>query len=318
MKNNPQMPNPRRAQAGFPLIDAQAGFPLIDAQAGFSLIEMMIAVVIGLLITIVVGNVFLGSKDTFRTQDDASRLAENARYAMSVLNRTVRNTGYAYWQNGTQWKSAWTGKLTAQMAGVNNNTPSLGNSDSLTVAYFGSSSIPGNLASNADGTMLDCLGRKFKDDTTVEPSTSRFYVANGADGRPALWCSVNTPNAQSYANAAQGAVTQRELVAGVTTFQVLYGVDTNDDFSPDVFLPASSVTAAQMLKVVALRIGLILASPNANTTAETDTKTYEVFGPEYAAFAAADPGTVYTPPSSDNKRLRRLYAYTIAVRGRVE
>lgn len=299
MKNAPQIPVHRRVQGGF------------------SLIEMMIAVVIGLLITIVVGNIFLGSKDTFRTQDDASRLAENARYAMSVMNRTIRNTGFAYWQNGIQWKAAWTGKLTPSLAGANNFTPSMGNSDSITVAYFGSSILPGT-AGNADGTMLDCLGRKFKDDTSIEPSTSRFYVAAGADGRPALWCSVNTPNAQSYANAAQPAVDARELVAGVTTFQVLYGVDTDGDYSPNVFLPANLVTAANMDKVVAVRIGLILASPNPNTTAETDTKTYQVFGPEYAAFASADPGTVYTPPSSDNKRLRRLYTYTITVRGRVQ
>ena len=296
---------------------AREGFSLIGAQAGFSLIEMMIAIVIGLLITIVVGNVFLGSKDTFRTQDDASRLAENARYAMSVMNRTIRNTGFAYWQNGIQWKAAWSGKLTAQMAGVNNNTPSLGNSDSITVAYFGSSVLPGTTG-DADGNTLDCLGRKFKDNTAVEPSTSRFYVANGADGRPALWCSVNTPGAQTYNSAAAVAVDSKELVAGVTTFQVLYGIDTDGDYSPNVFKAANLMSAADMDKVVAVRIGLILASPNANTTAETDTKTYQVFGPEYAAFASADPGTSYTPPSSDNKRLRKLYTYTIAVRGRVQ
>ncbi len=299
---------------------AQAGFSRIDAQAGFSLIEMMIAIVIGLLITIVVGNIFLGSKDTFRTQDDASRLAENARFAMTVLNRTIRNTGFAYWQSGTQWKAAWTGpppKATPQMAGVNNNTPALGNSDSITVAYFGSSKVPGT-AGDADGATLDCLGRKFKDNTAIEPGTSRFFVAAGADGRPALFCSVNTPGAQTYNNAAAAAVASQELVAGVTTFQVLYGVDTDGDFVPNIFKAANLLTATEMTQVVAIRIGLILESPNTNTTAETDTKTYQVFGPEYAAFSSADPGTSYTPPTTDNKRLRKLFTYTIAVRGRVQ
>ena len=295
----------------------QAGRSPIDRQAGFSLIEMMIAIVIGLLITIVVGNIFLGSKDTFRTQDDASRLAENARYAMSVLNRTIRNTGFAYWQNGTQWKSAWVGKATPMLAGVNNNTPSLGNSDSITVAFFGSSVLPGTTG-DADGNTLDCLGRKFKDNTAIEPGTSTFFIALGADGRPALWCSVNTPGAQTNANAAAPAVASRELVAGVTTFQVLYGVDTDGDYSPNFYKAANLLTAVDMTKVVSVRIGLILESPNPNTTAEVDSKTYQVFGPEYASFASADPGTAYTPPSSDNKRLRRLYTYTIAVRGRVE
>jgi type IV pilus assembly protein PilW len=284
-------------------------------QAGFSLIEMMIAIVIGLLITIVVGNIFLGSKDTFRTQDDASRLAENARFAMTILNRTIRTAGYAYWQNGLQWKAAWTGKTTAVLAGTNGT--GLGDSDSITVAYFGSSRIPGG-AGNADGTILDCIGRKNKDITTGEPSTSTFFVAAGADGRPALFCTANSPNAQNFNNTPATASVTRELVAGVTTFQVLYGVDVDGDYSPEYYKPAGAVTAALMDKVVAVRIGLILESPNANTTAEVDTKTYDVFGSEYASVGSGDLGTSYTPPTTDNKRLRKIYTYTIALRGRVE
>ncbi len=130
----------------------------------------MVAVVIGLVITIVVSQVFLGNKDAFRTQDDASRIAENARFLQLVLNRTIRNTGYAYWNPnaGAQFKSAWTGKT--QLAGQNATGP--GGSDEVTVSFYGSSQTAGGAE---DGTVLTCHGVGVSDDTTIQPAINRFY-----------------------------------------------------------------------------------------------------------------------------------------------
>src|SRR4051812_17045888 len=63
-------------------------------QRGFTLIEILIAVALGLLITAGLARLFVGSRQTFATTDDISRMQENVRLAMDVLGRTVRAAGY--------------------------------------------------------------------------------------------------------------------------------------------------------------------------------------------------------------------------------
>lgn len=62
---------------------------------GFSLVELMIAATIGLILLGGIGYVYLGSRQTFRTQDDFSRIQENVRYALDQVGVDVRMAGYA-------------------------------------------------------------------------------------------------------------------------------------------------------------------------------------------------------------------------------
>jgi type IV pilus assembly protein PilW len=278
-------------------------------QRGFSLTELMVAVVVGLVLTIVVSQVFLGNKDAFRTQDDASRIAENARFIQLILNRTARNTGYTYWNPGAgqQFKAAWTTPaFKPQLAGLNATGPN--GSDEVTVFFYGSSQVAGGAH---DGTVLTCHGVGVSDNTVINPASNRFFVAvstvaTGGDGRPALFCT------SIYNNIT----VTRELVPGVESFQILYGEDKNADYVPDRWVPANAA-GLDMTKVVALRVGVVLASPNINTATEADTRTYHVFGADYA-LEGSDTGTMFVPAVADNKRLRKLYSYTVALRNRVQ
>jgi len=58
-------------------------------QHGFSLIELLIAITLGLLITVGVANIFLNSKRGYRVQDSIGRMQENSRYAVDFLSRAV-------------------------------------------------------------------------------------------------------------------------------------------------------------------------------------------------------------------------------------
>jgi type IV pilus assembly protein PilW len=62
---------------------------------GFGLIELMVAMTIGLILLGGIGYVFMGSKQTFRTQDDFSRIQENVRYALDTVGVDVRMAGYS-------------------------------------------------------------------------------------------------------------------------------------------------------------------------------------------------------------------------------
>lgn len=70
-------------------------FPLAGKPSGFSLVELMIAITIGLILLGGIGYVYLGSRQTFRTQDDFSRIQENVRYALETVGVDVRMAGYS-------------------------------------------------------------------------------------------------------------------------------------------------------------------------------------------------------------------------------
>lgn len=70
-------------------------FRPLGKSRGFSLVELMVASTIGLILLGGVGYVYLGSQQTFRTQDDFSRIQENVRYALDQVGVDVRMAGYA-------------------------------------------------------------------------------------------------------------------------------------------------------------------------------------------------------------------------------
>jgi len=63
-------------------------------QQGFSLIELMVALLIGLLLLGAMLNAFLSSKVTYSTQSALAKVQENARFAMEIVGREVRQAGY--------------------------------------------------------------------------------------------------------------------------------------------------------------------------------------------------------------------------------
>src|SRR5207245_5649860 len=67
---------------------------LVRRQSGFSLVELMIAMTLGLILSVIIGNVFLGAKESYRTTEDLSRLQENARFAVTHLGRIIRMASY--------------------------------------------------------------------------------------------------------------------------------------------------------------------------------------------------------------------------------
>jgi type IV pilus assembly protein PilW len=63
-------------------------------QSGISLIEIMIALTIGLFLLAGLYQIFISTKQSYRLADAQSRLQENARYALELLNHDIRLAGY--------------------------------------------------------------------------------------------------------------------------------------------------------------------------------------------------------------------------------
>lgn len=64
-----------------------------NQQKGISLVELMVAMALGLVLTLGVTQVFLGSSKTYRTTEAVSYLQENLRYSLARISADVRMAG---------------------------------------------------------------------------------------------------------------------------------------------------------------------------------------------------------------------------------
>jgi type IV pilus assembly protein PilW len=128
----------------------------------------------------------------------------------------------------------------------------------------------------------------------VQVRTAVYFVGTGPDGpvlrRAVLGRTGNT--------AALGA--PEDLIGGVESMQLLFGVDTSGNFSTDAYVPASGVT--DWNRVVAVRIALLLRTP-------------EEYGPQVDTEVYPVAGTLINPVN--DRRQRRVFSKTIALRNRM-
>lgn len=248
-------------------------------ERGFTLIELMVAVTIGLLLTVVVANLFLGSRATYQTTDEVSRMQENIRFAYQLLSRTIHVAGYrsspnTYAIDVPGIAGVFSGANVALLGTEGGGTVP----DSFTVRYHGS----GNAAGTPDGSIVDCTGAEI--DAGVI-TTNTFTIAAGANGGNALFCN-------------NGAAV--EVVPDVENMQILYGEDINGDLVADRYVAAANV--ADFNAVVTLRISLLFRTPNMPASVLPDTTTYDLNGTVVGPF--------------NDTRIRRVFTLNMNLRNR--
>jgi len=67
--------------------------PAPSPQRGMTLIEMMISMLLGLIVVGGVVGIFIANSETHRRTDDLARIQENARVAMQLIGRSMREAG---------------------------------------------------------------------------------------------------------------------------------------------------------------------------------------------------------------------------------
>jgi len=273
-------------------------------QAGLTIVELMVSMTLGLLLTIAIAQIFLGTRQTYASQDENARMQETARFALQLIERELRMSGFV--RNGSTGTYSVASPVIAAADDSNPSGAGLNDSDEFTVRFFGSDDAAGTAA---DNTVINCIGESARLNETV---VDRFYIAAGASGEPALFCRSIRPS-----NTA--VTTDTELVSGVESMQLLFGEDTNADRTADRYLGRNDV-ALDMERVVSVRISLLVRSAQQVATG-ADTRKYNHFGTAYAAAdtpPASDAGAVFNSAGASlDRRLRRLYQTTVALRNRV-
>lgn len=65
----------------------------VNGQGGFTLVEAMVAMVIGLLLAIVAGAIFVESRQSFRLQDNFAQIQEGGRAVLEDVTKELRKAG---------------------------------------------------------------------------------------------------------------------------------------------------------------------------------------------------------------------------------
>ena len=228
---------------------------------GFSLIELMIAIVIGLILLAGLGYLFLGMKRSTETQGSISDIQENGRFALYFLTNEIQNAGWADVEDlGFGFYTSPAFQFDGTTAISDGGAANA--SDRITVRY------------EADE---DCLGNAVSG--IVENS---FYVQDNQ-----LMC------------AGSGGGTPQPLISGVEALHFIYGIDTDNNVSPNKFSRADQIAATERESIVAVKIILLLRSTDDVHPAATS-QSFTIIG-EPAAMTVSD------------RRIRKIFSTTISI-----
>lgn len=304
-------------------------------QRGITLVELMIAVALGTLVTLLAVTLLVASNASFVAQAEAAAVDDAGRFALASLERAARQTGFANWEHeGTAGadpaapphiKGLDAASLSTGGQAIDNpRAAAVNGSDVLALRFAGSG------AGDGDGSVTTCAGVSVG---AGQEGWSIFYVAKSAIGEPELRCKYRGAN-----NWSADAV-----VSGVDTFQVLYGLDT--DAAPDgeanryvtarvidaldaALLPQGASEQARerdrlrrswWKRVASIKVALVLHGARPTRPAsDSASRIFHLFGAAYSGSAGgADPGTrlrVGDMAADLQGRERRSFSSTILLR----
>lgn len=267
-------------------------------QRGFTLIEIMVALMLGLVVIIGVIQVFLGTQQSARIQQAASRMQEDGRIAVNLLTRYIRLAGYTTnpWDKGsTAWAPArglrgfpTSALFTKKGQVISGDTGNINGMDSIRVRYQGAS----------DDSITTCLGR-IVPVTELADITLSLSADDPVNGR-SLQCTDNNTGATE------------PLIGGLENIQIWYGISQDQGSVSGVdaagrltgattYLTAAEVTANKLWdRVISVQISLLVRSDQDRLASQPQTYTFPI--------------TNNTPTTPTDQRLRYVMGATTNIR----
>lgn len=195
---------------------------------GFSLIELMIAIFITVFLVAGMLGIIVSMRGSFKTQDQLQRTQESERFALTVLDTTIRAAGFFTDPKTNTLTTAFPvpptaspdGTLFAAMQSLSGTTGIGAANDTVNVRFQ---------TASGDG-LLNCLGDTNSSGAAVTWTNS--FKVNAANQ---LVCAVSTNGGPPPAEVA--------LVDNVASMKVFYGVDTNGDGSADQYVTSAAIDA---------------------------------------------------------------------------
>lgn len=159
------------------------------------------------------------------------------------------------------------------------------NASSSAITMAGGNVSPGNNGNN--------FNLAYEPQTKVYEFTSMaYYIGQGTNGEPALFRRLMTP-----------LQAPQELVSGVETLQILYGVDTGGSNAADDYVPADEVTDWE--EVASVRFSVLTRSQD-DVLDQPNGRSFDMLGSEVSQ------------ANNGDSRVRIVSVTTTSLRGRME
>jgi type IV pilus assembly protein PilW len=225
-------------------------------QRGLTLVEIMVALTLGLVLIAGLLQLFVGTRQSYRTQENLSRVQENGRYALEFISRAVRIAGYRSRNNIEAEKNfddIFPGSLAVEGA---NDDAATGNNildgtDNITIRFEGENG-------GGDGAVLNCLGGSVT--SPIGAPVGARNTLTVTDGNE-LHCATQP--------IVGGAETVQPIIDGVEDMQILYGENTDGVGGANQYLSADAV--GNMANVASIRVCLVLSTEEDNLAVEAQT-----------------------------------------------
>ena len=285
-------------------------------QAGFTLIELMISLVLGLLISAAVIQVYIINTRTLTVQQSASEVQDSTIFALQSLEEHFRLANLGNPITSITSESNHGGivltptnlgivgtasndlaKLLTISAGADSLSNTNTASDQLTIQYK-------NVTPN---NMFDCEGGEIVTGSS-EWVVERYFVrlATGANASATTKDLVLACDAGRVANTG-GAVTglgvkNEVIIPAVDQFQILLGVQTNVTQST-YMSPTTYLTLSDKPPITTVKFGAIVRSTTPLITSK-DNDRFQIFGIEQTL----------NKDTTRTKYYRRSYESTVLLR----
>ncbi|MEK7989796.1 MAG: PilW family protein [Thiotrichaceae bacterium] len=232
----------------------------IHLTKGFSLIELMIAIVIGLMLTLGTATLYTSSYKSTSDRGEYEKIEDNGRLALEVLTNIIEHAGYTSTNaNLLQEKFIRNDTATAQVVSINcggvNNIVN-------TNVFTGLTTEDDDLAGDSIGVIFvgdanlntDCAGGVLplacQAGGVGSMGASRVYnhfsIGNNIDGLPVLNCAGSRTN------------TTVEIAEGVENLQILYGIDSNADNQVGKYVTSDNVS--DWSQVITVQLAILVRS----------------------------------------------------------
>ncbi len=243
---------------------------------GLSLIELMVAILLGVLLSTGMVQVFGAAKSQFYLQSSLAQLQEDGRFAVGFIAREIRTAGYR--------DEVWDTTVFSFPIAANSADGGGTGTDKIEIITLSNTDCFG-----AANTMVDAAN-----DPLFYEKVSVFSV-NASD---------DLIHDCKYGPTAATAVQQlnEQIVANVEQLQIQYGLDTSGDQSANRWVNGGNWLAngaAPLNQVVSVRIALLLATEGA-VSRTNDTQTFNLFGTNIAA--------------ANDRKFRKLFSTTVNMR----
>lgn len=240
-------------------------------QRGLSIVELLVAVVIGMLLLTGVIQVFFASKQTYSSNEAASRLQENGRFALEFIAQSARHAGYVEPANTTASKPA---PIAAPGAAAC-NTPQVcsgdgaGNASDTVGFIFQPRLLEGSVR-------RDCLGSVVGNAGNTDLIINQFVIIPADPTDPTDHSALGCRSWNIDDNGWVTGATPAPLIDGIDALQIQYGLSSNssDLNSANQYVSADRVTALNKWNdVAAIRIA-VLANSVERTSPPTPARAY--------------------------------------------